>query len=526
MADERFVLTIDLGTSGPKVALFTLDGDYVDGEFVPVELVLIGRSGVEQRPDDWWDGIVAGAQRLWARCSVDPARVAAVSVTSQWSGTVAVDGGGRPLHNSIIWMDSRGAEAVNRQVRGKVNVEGYDPRKVRRWIQLTGGVPSLSGKDPMGHILWIQEHLPEVAAETAVYLEPKDYLNLRLTGRAVSTFDSIVLHWLTDNRDWHRIDYVPELLEMAGIRRDQLPDLVAATDIVGPVLDDVAESLGVPRGTPVIGGTPDVQSATIGSGAVRDGEGHLYIGTSAWLTCHLPKKKTDLFAGIASLPSPLPGKYFVADEQETAGACLNWLRDQVLYPQDELGTGPAPDDVYQRIDRLAATAPAGANGVIFTPWLNGERTPVEDHTVRAGWFNLGLGTTRADQVRAVLEGVAHNSRWLLSTVEKFVGKPFPGLNFIGGGANSDLWCQIHADVLDREIRQVEHPVRANARGAALLAALALGHCGVADLDRKVKVTRTYRPDRAHRAVYDEAHREFRALYKQNKGTYRRLNQGR
>ena len=422
-------------------------------------------------------------------------------------------------------MDSRGADAVNRLVRGPVNVEGYDPRRLRRWLQMTGGVPSLSGKDPVGHILYIEEHLPEVARETAVYLEPKDYLNLRLTGRAVSTYDSIVLHWLTDNRNWHQIDYVPELLRITGLDRAKLPDLVAATDVIGPVLDDVAKRLGIPSGTPVIGGTPDVQSAAIGSGAVRDGEGHLYIGTSSWLTCHVPKKKTDLFSGIASLPSPLPGKYFVANEQETAGACLNWLRDNVLYPSDALGTGAAPDDVYQRIDAVAASAPVGSNGVIFTPWLNGERTPVDDHTVRAGWFNLGLDNTRADQVRAVLEGVAHNSRWLLGVVEKFVGVPFDGLNFIGGGANSALWCQIHADVLDREIRQVEHPVRANARGAALLAALALGHSTVDEISGKVRLTATYRPDPATRDLYDEHHREFRAIYKQNKATYRRLNGG-
>src|SRR5690606_9439242 len=128
-----------------------------------------------------------------------------------------------------------------------------------------------------------------------------------------------------------------------------------------------------------------------------------------------------------------------------------------------------------RMDALAATSPPGSNGVLFTPWLNGERTPVDDHTIRAGWHHLSLGTTRADQVRAVLEGVAYNSRWLMGAVEKFVKRPFPWLHMIGGGANSDLWCQIHADVLGREIRQVADPIRANARGAALLAAVALGH---------------------------------------------------
>jgi xylulokinase len=294
--------------------------------------------------------------------------------------------------------------------------------------------------------------------------------------------------------------------------------------VLAPLHPDAARELGVPAGIPVVGGTPDVQSAAVGSGAVRDFEGHVYLGTSSWLTCHVPFKKTDVLRGVASLPSPLPGKYFVADEQETAGACLNYLRDHVFFPADGLGTGPPPADVYQRFDALAATAPAGSNRVIFTPWLNGERTPVDDHTVRAAWMNQSLSTTRADLVRATLEGVAYNSRWLLAAVEKFVGRRFEWLNAIGGGAASALWCQIHADVLDRPIRQVEHPIRANARGAALIAALALDRIGIDDIARGVAITATYEPQQAHRAVYDDLYREFRATYKQNKAMYRRLNE--
>jgi xylulokinase len=513
-----YVLTIDLGTSGPKVALFTLDGDFVDGEFEPVDLVLIGAGGVEQRPDAWWAGIVGACHRLRERVGAALDDLAAVSVTSQWSGTVPVDAEGRALHDAVIWMDARGARVTREKVGGRVTVAGYDPRKVRRWISLTGGAPSHSGKDSISHIWWFERERPDIARQTAVYLEPKDYLNLRLTGRAVATYDSIVLHWLTDNRDPRRIEYSRELIELAGIDPTRLPDLVAATDVIGTVLPHVALELGIAPDVPVIGGTPDVQSATLGSGAVGDGEGHLYVGTSSWLTCHVPEKKTDLLRGVASLPSPLPGKYFVADEQETAGACLNWLRDRILWPE-----GDVPDDAFARIDAMAAASPPGSSGVIFTPWLNGERTPVDDHTVRGGWFNLSLGHDRNDQVRAVLEGVALNGRWLLGAVERFVGRPFPWLHFIGGGASSELWCQIHADVLDREIRQVAHPIRANARGAALLASLALGHTRVEDLGRKVEVVATFHPRRENRATYDAAYDAFTTIYRQNKKMYRRLN---
>ncbi len=517
------VLTIDLGTSGPKVALFTMGGAFVDGDFTPVELNLLPDGGAEQSPGAWWRGIVDAAQRTMARGSVRASEITAIAVTSQWSGTVPIDRDGEPLHDAIIWMDSRGADDVKRAAGGPVRLQGYDPRKLRSWIKLTGGAPALSGKDPIAHILWFERAHPDLARATWKYLEPKDWLNLKLTGRCAATFDSIVLHWITDNRDLARIDYDASLLRTFGVERSQFPDLVPATSVLGPLRDAIATELGVPAGIPVVGGTPDLQSAAIGSGAVRDFEGHLYVGTSSWLTCHVPFKKTDLFHGVASLPSPLPGKYYVADEQEVAGASLNWLRDNVFFPDDALRAAPPPDDFYVLLDDVAGTAPVGSNGVIFTPWLNGERTPVDDHRLRGGWHDLSLQTSRADLARAVLEGVAYNSRWLLECVERFTGKPFPTLNFIGGGAQSRLWCRVMADVLDRPIRQVEHPIRANARGAAALAALALGQTTLDDIARSVKINETFTPDPSTRAVYDELFREFRAIHKQTKGIYARLH---
>jgi xylulokinase len=169
---------------------------------------------------------------------------------------------------------------------------------------------------------------------------------------------------------------------------------------------------------------------------------------------------------------------------------------------------------FADLDGIAGAVPPGSNGVIFTPWLNGERTPVDDHTLRAGWHNLSLATGRPEMVRSVLEGVAYNSRWLLETVERFVDRPLPWLHFIGGGAQSALWCQIMADVLDREIRQVEHPIRANARGAALLAALALGRITENDLAKHVRIAKTFRPDPSTRTVYDDRYGEFRMIQKQ------------
>jgi xylulokinase len=177
------------------------------------------------------------------------------------------------------------------------------------------------------------------------------------------------------------------------------------------------------------------------------------------------------------------------------------------------------------MDQLAAARPAGANGVMFTPWLNGERTPVEDHTIRAGWHHLSLRNDRGDLVRAVLEGVAYNSRWLLECVERFTKRPFPWLNVIGGGGQSEVWAQIHADVMNRPVRRVENPIRANARGAALLAGIALGRVGLDDLGGKVGVTAVHEPNPANRKIYDDGFAAFTALYKANKKVHRQIGLG-
>jgi xylulokinase len=517
------ILVIDLGTSGPKVGLVTPAGRIVGCAFEPVELLLLPGGGAEQRPADWWAAITAATRRLLAESGARPESVAAVCCTGQWGGTVALDGAGEPLMNAVIWMDSRGAPQIRRLIGGPLRVQGYGPLKLARWLRLTGGAPGRAGKDPLAHILFLKDARPEVYRRAAVFLEPKDYLNLRLTGRAAASFDSITLHWVTDNRDISKVAYDASLLALAGIERARLPELRPATDVLGPLLPGPAAELGLPPGLPVVMGTPDIHSAAIGAGSIRDYAANLYLGTSSWLTCHVPFKKTDLSHNMASLPSALPGRYLLINEQECAGICLTYLRDELFFPADALATGPRPDDAYRRFDALAAAAPAGSGGLIFTPWLYGERTPVEDHRLRGGLHNLSLHSTRAEVVRAVLEGVAYNSRWLLGYVERFVGRRLDAITIAGGGARSDLWCQICADVLGRPIRQLADPVEVNVRGAGLLAAGALGLAPLARTADAVPVARTYTPDRRHRATYDRLFREYLRLYRGTRGTYKRLN---
>jgi xylulokinase len=367
----------------------------------------------------------------------------------------------------------------------------------------------------------------------AVFLEPVDYLGLRLTGLPRASHDSITLHWVTDNRDIAAIAYDDSLIALAGLERAKLPDLVPTGSVLGGLAPGAAVELGLLPGTPVVAGCGDLHSAAVGSGAVSDFDAHVYIGTSSWVSCHVPFKKTDALTNIASIPSGIPGRYLVADEHETGGACLTWLRDNVLYPSDALplagesaaggAASGVPAGFFAALNDVASSVPVGAHGVMFTPWLNGERSPVDDHTIRGGFHNLSLSSNRADMVRAVFEGVALNSAWLLGAVEKFCKRRFDSMAFVGGGANSDLWSQIHADATGRQIRQVADPVLANVRGAGLLALLALGHVTLADIPATVDIKAVYEPDREAAAVYEALLKEFVNFYKETKGIHKRLN---
>ncbi len=521
----EYILAVDLGTSGPKTALVSIRGEVIDSAFEPNDLYLLPDGGAEQDPEQWWTTILDSARRVVNRHPALVEKIIGVSCSTQWSGTVAVDPDGRHLANALIWLDSRGSRHVREIIDGWVKVDGYAVNKLIRWLRLTGGAPARSGKDSLAHILFLKSCCPDIYCNTFKFLEPKDYLNMRFTGRFAASYDSITLHWVTDNRDISRIVYDQRLVRMAGIDPDKLPELQRAVDVIGPLKDSVADALGLKRGTPVICGTPDVQAAAIGSGAVADFAAHLYIGTSSWLTCHVPFKKTDMLRGIASLPSAIPGRYFVANEQETAGACLTYLRDNLFFPSDELTTGSAPENVYALFDRMAARVPAGSRGVMFTPWLYGERTPIDDHTVRSGFYNQSLDTTREDLVRAVFEGVALNARWLLSSVEKFVARRLDPIRIIGGGAASDVWCRIFADVFSRTIHQVKDPILANVRGAGLLGALALGRITLPEIAGSVPVEKIYPPDPDHLDLYNERFRLFIEIYRRNKKIYRSLNSG-
>lgn len=511
--DAANILAIDLGTGGPKVSIVNTRGEIVSTAFEPTPLIHTPDGGIEQNAEDWWRAVAAASRAAVAAMPAGSTMPSAVAVTAQWVTTLAIDENAEPLMNAISWMDGRGAPYAYEASGPGPRVSGYNARKIARWIRRTGGAPSLQGHDPVGQILLIEHRHPDVYERAAYFVEPGDFLTARMTGRVVTAAESATTCWGTDTRQIEAVDYDDGLLKMSGLDRAKLAPIVPSGSVVGDLLPARAAELGV-EPVPVIASSPDIMSAAVGSGAVADGAMHLYIGTSSWLSGHVPFKRTDIFHNIATLPSSIRGRYLVCTEQQTAGRSLEHLRDELL---------GVPETPYDDLVAEAAQVPPGAGGVIFTPWLNGERTPVDDLYARASYTNLSLKSTRGSLVRATLEGVALNARWMHHYTEKLVKDRVDDIAIIGGGAESDLWCQIVSDVFDRQVRRIDQPRQANTRGAALLAAVALGEIAVGDIAERVRTAATFNPDAANRALYDERFDEFRAFYKANRKMFTRLN---
>ncbi len=506
-------LAVDLGTGGPKVGLVGFDGSVHGQELHAVGSTFGPRGLARQDAVEWWKVIEGAARRL---CAADPAvaaKVAAVAVTGQWSSTVPVDANGTPTGPCITWQDMTGGRYVRARIGGRV--AGYKPGAVTRWVRHTGGAPSLSGADPIGHMLAFAAEEPEAASSTRWYLEPVDYLTMRFCGEATASHASMQGAWLTDNRRLDVLRYDQSLLDALGLTDEKLPPLRPIGAVVGTVMPSVADSLGISSASVVITGLPDLQAAALGAGATSLHSTHLALSTTSWISCPVAKKKTDVPHSIATVPGLTNDSYLVVDNQDTGAMALEWLR-RVL-------AGAGRSISYDELTALAATAPPGSNGVLFTPWLAGERSPVADRRARGGFTNVSHTSGTADMARAVLEGVAANSRWLFGHVEKFCGRELSPIRLVGGGARSALWCQIVADALDRPVEQVPDPMFAQLRGMAAMASVALGHRTLADLDADRVPGSTYVPDRLGVEAMARVADELPRLYHDNKERFRRLN---
>ncbi len=517
---ERFALAIDLGSGGPRAAVVSETGRVVARAAGEVQTLFSPGGGAEQDAGQWWEGSLEAARRAIADSGVAPDAIAVVGCDSQYSLIVPVDRELRPLMNAVHWMDTRGGKYNRELMAGFPSFQGYGVYKLSRWLRLCGVAPTRSGVDSLGHILFIKNELPEIYRETHCFLEPMDYLTSRLIGRPVATQHTALLTMAVDNRSWGEQRYCDELLRLGRLEAGKLPPLIAGDAIAGGLSGEAAAALGLAPGTPVAAGINDTEAAAVGSGAVEDFEAAITLGTSMALTCHVPFKKLDILHMMMSTPSAIRSRYLFAAEQGTGGKCLEFLVKQILFPERSAEASEPP---FDRADRLAAAVAPGSDRVLFLPWLTGSIAPEEDSRLRAGLLNLGPDSTRGHLVRAAMEGVAYNNRWTLGPAERFLGRPFRRLRFCGGGARSDLWAQIHADVLALPIHRLSQPADAPLRGTALLALHRLGGIPLEQMAARIEIDRVFEPDPANRPIYGEMYRRFQQARRGNRPLFAALN---
>ncbi|MEA3055190.1 MAG: xylulokinase, partial [Actinomycetota bacterium] len=372
------------------------------------------------------------------------------------------------------------------------------------------------GACDQAHIAHLRAALPDVYARAAAFVEPVDHLTARLTGRITSTQNTAFPLMTVDNRRHGSTAHDEVLVERLGLEPSKLAPLVPFDEIVGTVTPAAAEHLGIDAAAVVTSGTIDSITSAIGCGVLDASTCGVVIGTTTVLATHVDAKRADLDHGLVSIPSPLPGKWFVMAENGLGGKALEVFVRNVVYGDDALSIGPPPADAFERSERAAASVDPGAGGVLHQPWLVGSLSPGNDRYVRGGFLNIGLETTRAQLARAVYEGVAFNAAWLLPYVEAMAGADWPRIRFGGGGATSSLWAQILADALGKGVDQLAEPRTTNARGAALLALVQLGHLTLDDIPAVLVVAGSYEPQHDRYAPlverFIDTHETLRPLY--------------
>ena len=514
------VLAIDLGTSGPKVAIVSLQGDLLATARSTVQTLHLPDGGVEQDPEAAWSATKSACRAALSASPISSASVVAVICSSQYSSVVPVDAGGRPTANMVMWLDKRGATP---RLRGQPGFPRHadSPPQLLNWLRLHG-LPPVAGGISLTHVRYFKYARPEIYERTAKFLEPMDYLTLRLTGRATANQCTAFMYLATDNRRLDATDYHPGLVRQSLIDRDKLPDLVPVDAIIGTLLPAVAEELGLSPQTKVVTGLNDTQSGGMGTSAFVGNQAAISIGSTSVMITHVPFKRTDIRHAILSVPSPVPDTYFVMAENGTGGNTLEHFLEKLVYPRDAFGELPAANR-FEFLRRAVEEVPPGSGGVLFLPWLGGSMAPAADDRMRGGFLNVGLATTRSQLARSVLEGVAMNLRWLRGPVERFAKRRFSHFVFYGGAATSDAWSQIMADVLDAPVHQAKHPQYINCLGGALLAFQRLGLLGFDDFAARLPIERKYEPNPANRALYDHLVQQFVETFRRTRPVFRALN---
>lgn len=527
-----YVIIYDFGTSSVKTCLFEIDSEIriVASSTAAYGLYISDDGGAEQDTEEWWSALCKTTRELFEKSDVKPEDVEGMAFCSQMQGSVFVDEDGNALRPPMNYLDQKGVrEYEDCMGSGIIKVSGCSLYKLVRNL-LVNYAGSTSAKDPVWKYKWVENNEPDVFSRIYKWLDIGDYLTSRCTGRIIRTADSAFATFLYDTRKgkegWNK-----GLLRMYKVKPEHMPDIIDSTAIAGELTEKAAEDLGLLKGIPVFGGGGDTSFVNIGAGCTRPGDTHIYVGTSGWVSTFLDYQTVDIKAMITGVLSAKHGFFNYYAELETAGKCFEWVKDHMALDEVGIYLGQASItdtesrfiSLYDYLSEEVSKVPPGANGVIFTPWLHGNRCPFEDSKAGGMFFNIRIENGKRDMIRAVLEGICYHLRWLLESEMRKV-KTSDTIRFVGGGALSPVTCQILADITGRTIETVRNTQEAGAVGTALVVAAGIKGVDVLELSRQlVKVEHTYAPNPGNKEVYERNYKVFKKLYKANASCFKDLN---
>ncbi len=524
MGDVKYAISYDIGTTGVKTCIFSIGNtiELVAGASAGYNLYVLDGGGAEQDPYEWWQAMCRTTAQVLSASGLSPEKIEGISFCSQMQGLVLTDKNGEPVRRAMSYMDQRATKQLEKGIANGIQIAGANIFKLLPSLMITGAVAA-SVKDPVWKYKWVEENEPENFKRVHKWLDVKEFLICKMTGEFVMTPDSAFATLLYDIRKGKEC-WSKTICNMLGVNMDHLPQIKECTDKVGELTDKAAKELGLKPGTAVFGGGGDASLIGVASGAVQPGETHLYWGTSGWAGTVTTKSVVDANAMIAAIVGADKGRFLYFAELETAGKCYEWVKNNIV--SDRIGlyaSHETAEDAFDCMGKAALDAPLGSDGVIFAPWLHGNRCPFEDPNSRGMFFNLNLETGKPELIRAVMEGVSYHLRWFVETQDKKVSTS-DVVRFAGGGARSDVICQILADVLGRKIEVPFEPHNVGAAGAAVVIAVGLGVVkDIQSAKKLIAIEKTFRPNMKNHEEYNKYYSVFTKLYKTNKKLFSELN---
>lgn len=502
-----YIMGIDVGTTGVKTILVDHEGRTVSSVTVPHELHTPHPGWSEQNPGDWWEGAVASIRKVLSGANLtDSSAVVGIGISGQMHSSVFLDAKDAVIRPAILWNDGRTTAQCRTitELAGRSNLE--------KWV----ANPALEGFTAP-KLLWLRDEEPDNYRLLRTLLLPKDYIRFRLTGEKATEVSDAAGTLLFDVR---RRQWSSDLLDCLDISPAFLPPVYESIDVCGRVTSAVAEETGLAAGTPVVGGGADNTCGATGTGIVKEGRVLSSIGTSGVIFAHCDEVKVDPEMRVHSFCHSVPHRWYIMGVTLSAGNSLRWFRDNIGLPERQIEdlTGL---DAYSLLCREAGLAEAGSEGLIFLPYLTGERTPHQDASARGVLFGLTARHRRPHLVRAVIEGITYAMRDSLEIV-RGLGLPVDEIRATGGGAKSPFWLQLQADVYNSPVATVD-AAEGPAFGAALMAAVGAGIYpdleSAAESLVRTSLAATPNPERA--ATYTQCYQLFRDLYPSLKGHFGR-----